>query len=167
VQPVRLSSGCTSCVRCLWSLGGAVCHNCRPRMGELYQKQIVTASQHQIRFSRLWTQCQRCQGSLHQVRNHGYPPCSNLITRPYHFRMCCAVVKTVRYSTCGRRHRKMLRMRMRYWSVSMATYGSPFMAFFSLAYSILCLVPHHHRHLRTVAHLHVFDILEATPWRDV
>ncbi|KAG2053704.1 hypothetical protein BDR06DRAFT_952548 [Suillus hirtellus] len=45
---------------------GAVCNNCRPKMGELYQKQITSASQLQVRFSRLWTQCQRCQGSLHQ-----------------------------------------------------------------------------------------------------
>jgi DNA polymerase delta subunit 1 len=36
-------------------------------MGELYQKQISTTSALQVRFSRLWTQCQRCQGSLHQV----------------------------------------------------------------------------------------------------
>lgn len=46
---------------------GAVCKNCRPRTGELYQKQITSASELQVRFSRLWTQCQRCQGSLHQV----------------------------------------------------------------------------------------------------
>ncbi|KAK7031378.1 DNA polymerase [Favolaschia claudopus] len=45
---------------------GALCNNCRPRMGELYQKQISTTSAFQVRFSRLWTQCQRCQGSLHQ-----------------------------------------------------------------------------------------------------
>ncbi|KAF8845184.1 hypothetical protein BDN67DRAFT_962126 [Paxillus ammoniavirescens] len=45
---------------------GAVCNNCRPRISELYQKQMKTASDMQIRFSRLWTQCQRCQGSLHQ-----------------------------------------------------------------------------------------------------
>ncbi|KAH7929130.1 hypothetical protein BV22DRAFT_1081793 [Leucogyrophana mollusca] len=45
---------------------GAVCNNCRPKMGELYQKQITAASEMQVRFSRLWTQCQRCQGSLHQ-----------------------------------------------------------------------------------------------------
>ncbi|KAG2748452.1 hypothetical protein P692DRAFT_201790083 [Suillus brevipes Sb2] len=45
---------------------GAVCNNCRPKIGELYQKQITSASQLQVRFSRLWTQCQRCQGSLHQ-----------------------------------------------------------------------------------------------------
>jgi uncharacterized protein with PIN domain len=46
---------------------GAVCDNCRPKIGELYHKQVTTLSDLQVRFSRLWTQCQRCQGSLHQV----------------------------------------------------------------------------------------------------
>ncbi|CAL1714984.1 unnamed protein product [Somion occarium] len=45
---------------------GAVCNNCRPRVGELHQKQVMSTSELQVRFSRLWTQCQRCQGSLHQ-----------------------------------------------------------------------------------------------------
>ncbi|KAF8998547.1 DNA polymerase family B-domain-containing protein [Cyathus striatus] len=45
---------------------GAVCNNCRPRIGELYQKQVLATSHMQVRYSRLWTQCQRCQGSLHQ-----------------------------------------------------------------------------------------------------
>ncbi|KIY70795.1 hypothetical protein CYLTODRAFT_487810 [Cylindrobasidium torrendii FP15055 ss-10] len=45
---------------------GAVCKNCRPRIGELYQRQVATTSNMQVRYSRLWTQCQRCQGSLHQ-----------------------------------------------------------------------------------------------------
>ncbi|KAJ7050544.1 DNA polymerase family B-domain-containing protein [Mycena amicta] len=45
---------------------GAVCKDCRPRMGELYQKQISSTSALQVQFARLWTQCQRCQGSLHQ-----------------------------------------------------------------------------------------------------
>ncbi|KAF5355326.1 hypothetical protein D9758_006032 [Tetrapyrgos nigripes] len=60
--------GCKTPLRANNSLNkdGAVCKNCRPRMAELYQKQITTASELQVRFSRLWTQCQRCQGSLHQ-----------------------------------------------------------------------------------------------------
>ncbi|KAF9078186.1 DNA polymerase family B-domain-containing protein [Rhodocollybia butyracea] len=60
--------GCKTALRANNSMSknGAVCKNCRPRMGELYQKQISSASELQIRFSRLWTQCQRCQGSLHQ-----------------------------------------------------------------------------------------------------
>ncbi|KAH7890713.1 DNA polymerase family B-domain-containing protein [Phlebopus sp. FC_14] len=45
---------------------GAVCNNCRPKIKELYQKQVASASEFQVQFSRLWTQCQRCQGSLHQ-----------------------------------------------------------------------------------------------------
>ena len=49
-------------------IGGAVCNNCRPKLNDLYQKQVSVTSDYQMRFSRLWTQCQRCQGSLHQVR---------------------------------------------------------------------------------------------------
>jgi DNA polymerase delta subunit 1 len=44
----------------------AVCKHCRSRVGELYQKQLSSVNDLEIRFSRLWTQCQRCQGSLHQ-----------------------------------------------------------------------------------------------------
>ncbi|KAH8672572.1 DNA polymerase family B-domain-containing protein [Tricladium varicosporioides] len=45
--------------------GGAVCSNCAPRLGELYQKTLNKVSDLEVRFSRLWTQCQRCQGSMH------------------------------------------------------------------------------------------------------
>ena len=48
-------------------IDGAVCNNCRPKLSDLYQKQASVTSDYQTRFSRLWTQCQRCQGSLHQV----------------------------------------------------------------------------------------------------
>ena len=44
---------------------GAVCENCRPRFGELYQKTLTRISDLEVRFGRLWTQCQRCQGSMH------------------------------------------------------------------------------------------------------
>ncbi|KXN81551.1 DNA polymerase delta catalytic subunit [Leucoagaricus sp. SymC.cos] len=59
--------GCKTALRPNNSVpNGAVCNNCRPRISELYQKQVMTASELQVRFARLWTQCQRCQGSLHQ-----------------------------------------------------------------------------------------------------
>ena len=45
---------------------GVICNNCRPRINEFYQKQVSNVSDLQVRFSRFWTQCQRCQGSLHQ-----------------------------------------------------------------------------------------------------
>ena len=44
---------------------GAVCENCRPRVGELYTKQVKKVGDLEVRFGRLWTQCQRCQGSMH------------------------------------------------------------------------------------------------------
>ncbi|KAJ5611815.1 DNA polymerase delta catalytic subunit [Penicillium herquei] len=46
-------------------MAGAVCENCRPRLGELYTKALTKVSDLEVRFGRLWTQCQRCQGSLH------------------------------------------------------------------------------------------------------
>ncbi|WEW61216.1 DNA-directed DNA polymerase delta [Emydomyces testavorans] len=46
-------------------MAGAVCDNCRPRVGELYTKTLHKVSDLEVRFGRLWTQCQRCQGSLH------------------------------------------------------------------------------------------------------
>ncbi|KAJ5993279.1 DNA polymerase delta catalytic subunit [Penicillium sp. IBT 35674x] len=46
-------------------MAGAVCENCRPRLGELYTKTLTKVSDLEVRFGRLWTQCQRCQGSLH------------------------------------------------------------------------------------------------------
>lgn len=44
----------------------AVCSHCKPKESELYQKEICTLSSLEEKFSRLWTQCQRCQGSLHE-----------------------------------------------------------------------------------------------------
>ncbi|KAG9349935.1 hypothetical protein JZ751_026288 [Albula glossodonta] len=44
----------------------AVCDFCKKRESELYQKEISHLSSLEERFSRLWTQCQRCQGSLHE-----------------------------------------------------------------------------------------------------
>ncbi|XP_035302481.1 DNA polymerase delta catalytic subunit isoform X3 [Cricetulus griseus] len=45
---------------------GAVCEFCQPRESELYQKEVSHLNALEERFSRLWTQCQRCQGSLHE-----------------------------------------------------------------------------------------------------
>jgi DNA polymerase delta subunit 1 len=59
---------CMGCKKPLTSTAesaGAVCENCRPRLGELYTKQLNRVSELEVRFGRLWTQCQRCQGSMH------------------------------------------------------------------------------------------------------
>uniref|UniRef100_A0A8C7BE62 DNA polymerase delta catalytic subunit n=1 Tax=Neovison vison TaxID=452646 RepID=A0A8C7BE62_NEOVI len=56
------------CIGCRTVLNhqGAVCKFCQPRESELYQKEVSHLNALEERFSRLWTQCQRCQGSLHE-----------------------------------------------------------------------------------------------------
>ncbi|KAF5917171.1 hypothetical protein HPG69_014104 [Diceros bicornis minor] len=58
-------SCCIGC-RTVLSHQGAVCKFCQPRESELYQKEVSHLNALEERFSRLWTQCQRCQGSLHE-----------------------------------------------------------------------------------------------------
>jgi DNA polymerase delta subunit 1 len=43
-----------------------LCPNCQPKRTELYLKNLTQFKAFEERFSELWTQCQRCQGSLHQ-----------------------------------------------------------------------------------------------------
>jgi DNA polymerase delta subunit 1 len=45
---------------------GAVCQHCKPKESELYQKEICEMGTLEEKFNKLWTQCQRCQGSLHE-----------------------------------------------------------------------------------------------------
>lgn len=59
---------CLGCKKPLTSkdeMEGAVCLYCRPRLPELYSRAMTKTSDLETRFGRLWTQCQRCQGSLH------------------------------------------------------------------------------------------------------
>lgn len=44
----------------------AVCKSCEEREGELYLSNIDKLNEFEVKFSRLWTQCQRCQGNLHE-----------------------------------------------------------------------------------------------------
>lgn len=44
----------------------AVCKHCKSKESEIYQKHICEISSLEEKYSRLWTQCQRCQGSLHE-----------------------------------------------------------------------------------------------------
>lgn len=58
-----------SCLGCKATLKGSqkiVCDHCKPRMSEIYLKHVNTLNTLEDRYSRLWTQCQRCQGSTHQ-----------------------------------------------------------------------------------------------------
>jgi DNA polymerase delta subunit 1 len=58
-----------TCLGCNYPLADgerAVCKNCKPQEGALYVQQIERAREHEALFARVWAQCQRCQGSLHQ-----------------------------------------------------------------------------------------------------
>ncbi|KAF2643760.1 hypothetical protein P280DRAFT_444871 [Massarina eburnea CBS 473.64] len=64
----KKTATCMGCKKPLVSADekdGATCSNCRQRLPELYHKQLTKVSELEVRFSRLWTQCQRCQESLH------------------------------------------------------------------------------------------------------
>lgn len=45
---------------------GALCENCLPMAPKLYGDALAQMNYLENKFSRLWTECQRCQGSLHQ-----------------------------------------------------------------------------------------------------
>lgn len=58
-----------SCLGCRAQLSPGettVCKHCKPREAEIYGKTLATTNELEAQFSALWTQCQRCQGSLHQ-----------------------------------------------------------------------------------------------------
>ncbi|RIA89336.1 DNA polymerase family B-domain-containing protein [Glomus cerebriforme] len=57
---------CLGCKTPLSKNDTAVCRHCKPKLGELYQRQLDSVNKLEVHFARLWTQCQRCQGSLHQ-----------------------------------------------------------------------------------------------------
>jgi len=57
-----------TCVGCKTSIpkGYVTCDQCKPREAEFYQNQLGTVCNLEKQFTRVWTQCQVCQGSLHQ-----------------------------------------------------------------------------------------------------
>mmetsp|Transcript_69065 Transcript_69065/g.218444 ORF Transcript_69065/g.218444 Transcript_69065/m.218444 type:complete len:1084 (+) Transcript_69065:53-3304(+) len=63
----KVSKQCLGCKATMQnSVLGSLCKHCKPREGELYAKSLRAVNELEDLFSRLWTQCQRCQGSLHQ-----------------------------------------------------------------------------------------------------
>jgi DNA polymerase delta subunit 1 len=59
-----------TCLKCKTTLkvdyDDAVCENCQDQKGEIYQKLISKRNYYENFHSRVWTECQNCQGSLHQ-----------------------------------------------------------------------------------------------------
>ncbi|SCU89708.1 LAME_0E05072g1_1 [Lachancea meyersii CBS 8951] len=62
---VKKVQTCKGCKRPLSKNEGPLCDNCVTRSGELYVRALFDVRDLQQKFARLWTQCQRCSGSLH------------------------------------------------------------------------------------------------------
>lgn len=59
--------GCRTLIADKDKVGGTpLCINCHEREGEIYMSKLAEVNAHQNVFGQLWTECQRCQGSLHQ-----------------------------------------------------------------------------------------------------
>ena len=48
--------------------GQTLCNHCKELNieAQIYQEKLATVNDLELKFSRLWTQCQSCQGSFHQ-----------------------------------------------------------------------------------------------------
>ncbi|OMJ22245.1 DNA polymerase delta catalytic subunit [Smittium culicis] len=44
----------------------AVCSHCLPKLPEIYLKNMKISNNYQTRYSRLWSECQRCQSVMHE-----------------------------------------------------------------------------------------------------
>ncbi|KAM7292378.1 DNA polymerase delta catalytic subunit isoform X2 [Ixodes scapularis] len=62
----RKKNTCIGCRAVLEDQESAVCHGCKLREPEIYFVEINHLNSLESRFSQLWTQCQRCSGSLHE-----------------------------------------------------------------------------------------------------
>lgn len=62
IKKIEACKGCRSPLR---KGEGPLCINCQSRSGEMYIKSLYDVRELQERFSRLWTECQRCAGTLH------------------------------------------------------------------------------------------------------
>jgi len=57
---------CLGCRAVLSPSQRVVCQHCAPKQAQLYMRQVERVREHEELFTRAWTMCQRCQGSLHQ-----------------------------------------------------------------------------------------------------
>ena len=57
---------CLGCKSPLTKGEATVCDHCKRREAEIYHKLLTSAQAFEGQYAQLWTQCQRCQESLHQ-----------------------------------------------------------------------------------------------------
>lgn len=63
---VKKTITCLGCKVPLPEGGTTLCKHCMQHEDEVYLKLLNNVNEKEQLFSRLWTECQRCQGSLHQ-----------------------------------------------------------------------------------------------------
>ncbi len=58
----------SKCMGCRVPIGGdsALCNNCSGKESDIYMQKLQEVNEHENIFNKLWTECQRCQGSFHQ-----------------------------------------------------------------------------------------------------
>lgn len=61
-------AACLSCKALLKDTekDGALCLHCMPKKCDIYVNEIISKGHLESTFARLWTECQRCQGSMHE-----------------------------------------------------------------------------------------------------
>lgn len=57
---------CLGCKTVLKNQALAVCEHCQEQKGAVYLNELEERNELEAKFARLWTECQRCQGSLHE-----------------------------------------------------------------------------------------------------
>jgi DNA polymerase delta subunit 1 len=57
---------CMSCKSPISDEEKTLCQRCKPREAEIFMQKAAKVREVEESFSRLWTECQRCQGSMHQ-----------------------------------------------------------------------------------------------------
>ncbi|MPC19065.1 DNA polymerase delta catalytic subunit [Portunus trituberculatus] len=63
---ITKKASCIGCKVPVPSSSEALCKHCKARESEVYIKQTAVLGDMEQKFSELWTQCQRCQGSIHE-----------------------------------------------------------------------------------------------------
>lgn len=61
---IKVANTCLGCKTQIKS--GMLCSNCEHKAGDLYIEKILQMNNYERNFSELWTECQRCQGSVCQ-----------------------------------------------------------------------------------------------------
>jgi len=62
----KVSLKCLGCKAILSGKEHALCKNCQPKEIDIFFSKLQAVKETELLFSRLWTQCQRCQGDLHK-----------------------------------------------------------------------------------------------------